>query len=311
MILHGFLFIVSALLLWFGAGWIVDSAAAVARRFKISELVIGLTVVAAGTSAPEFLVTAMAAFKGVHDISLSNVVGSNIFNLGFILGTMALLKPLPTTRAIVYRDGMLLWATTMAIAGMASFGTLPRWFGLALLALLACYVLYLATRGNRAEIFIEEVEQREATRWDYPKLAAGFGAIALGGHLMVEAASAIALDLGVSRWAIGVTIVAAGTSLPEMVTCLAAVLRSKHQMMLGNLVGSDFFNFAGVLGLTCLLKPLTVSPEALPSLGVLVAMIGLVLFFMRSFWTVTRLEGAILILITMLRWVRDFSTVGG
>ncbi len=123
---------------------------------------------------------------------------------------------------------------------------------------------------------------------------------------MVTAATSIANSLGVSSWVIGVTIVAAGTSLPELVTCLAASVKGKNEMLLGNLIGSDFFNFAGVLGLTCLMKPLPVSPEASSGIIVLVAMVGLVLVMLRTGWRVSRLEGALLIGINLLRWVRDF-----
>lgn len=295
----------AVLLLWFGANWIVDSASAIARKYKVSELVIGLTIVALGTSAPEFLVTVTAAFKGMEDISLSNVVGSNIFNLGFILGSMAMIKPILTNRVVLYRDGMLLWATTGAILLMALTGKLPWWFGVLLMLTLALYLVYLFKRGS--QLMVEEVEEIRAATWkDYPKLLAGFVAIALGGELMVVHASSLAAGLGVSSWAIGVTIVAAGTSLPELVTCLAASLKGRNEMLLGNLLGSDFFNFAGVLGLTCILRPLSISTQAMPNLYVLVGMVGLVLFFLRTGWRVKRWEGAILILINIGRWAFDF-----
>ena len=300
-------FAVSALLLWFGAEWIVTSAALIARRWGISELVIGLTIVALGTSAPEFLVTVNAALRGHNDISLSNVVGSNIFNLGFILGLMAMIKPLVSNRTIVYRDGLLLFLTTAGILAVSSTGELGRWFGGALIALLTAYLLYLGMkRETVGDEELKETRGQKATWKHGLLLVSGFAAIAAGGHLMVTAATNIATDLGVSSWVIGVTIVAAGTSLPELVTCLAASVRGKNEMLLGNLIGSDFFNFAGVLGLTCLLKPLPVSPEASSGLLVLVGMVGLVLVLLRTGWRVTRLEGALLITINLIRWARDF-----
>ncbi|MGE4504377.1 MAG: calcium/sodium antiporter [Desulfovibrionaceae bacterium] len=295
----------AAFLLWIGANWIVDSASAIARKFRVSELVIGLTIVAMGTSAPEFLVTATAAFKGMADISLSNVVGSNIFNLGIILGTMAAIRPIPTNKTILYRDGLLLWAATGAILLMATTGRLPAWFGVALLAALTLYMGYLFFRGS--PLVVEETTETHSATWkDYPKLLVGFAAISWGGELMVTHATNLATGLGVSSWVIGVTIVAAGTSLPELVTCLAASLKGRNEMLLGNLLGSDFFNFAGVLGLTCLLRPLEVSPSAMPNLYVLVGMVGLVLVFIRTGWQVRRWEGLLLISINLGRWVFDF-----
>lgn len=300
-------FCVSAVLLWFGANWIVTSAALIARRFNVSELVIGLTIVALGTSAPEFLVTINAAFRGHNDISLSNVVGSNIFNLGFILGLMALIKPLTSNRTVVYRDGLLLFLTTAGILAVSFTGQLGRVFGGCLMALLVGYLVYLGfKRENMGDEELEEIEDKEATVSDGLFLVGGFAAIAAGGHLMVSAATSIATALGVSSWVIGVTIVAAGTSLPELVTCLAASIKGKNEMLLGNLIGSDFFNFAGVLGLTCLLKPLPVSDEAASGLVVLVAMVGLVLILLRTGWKVRRWEGALLIGINLLRWAGDF-----
>lgn len=309
-----FFFVVSIFLLWFGADWIVESASKIAKKYKVSDLVIGLTIVAFGTSAPEFLVTATAAFKGLSDISLSNVVGSNIFNLGFILGLMALIKPLPTNRSLALRDAPLLLVTTALILGLAYFDMLDRSAGIMLLAILGGYIGYLLVHSKRAANamsgVIPEVEEDDGSDLnakDWIKLLAGFIGIALGGEFMVESASEIARHFGVSNWVIGMTIVAAGTSLPELVTCLAASLKGRNEMLLGNLIGSDFFNFAGVLGLTCLLRPLEVSPDALPGLTVLVGMVALVLFFIRTGWKVSRWEGAILVALSLGRWWFDFT----
>ncbi|WP_027721147.1 calcium/sodium antiporter [Maridesulfovibrio zosterae] len=306
-------FLLSIFLLWFGADWIVESASKIARKYKVSDLVIGLTIVAAGTSAPEFLVTATAAFKGMSDISLSNVVGSNIFNLGFILGLMALIKPLPTNRSLAMRDAPLLLATTALILGLAYFDKLDRSAGIMLLVILGGYIGYLMIHSKRAARnlsgVIPEVDDSatgEVSSKDWLKLLVGFIGIALGGEFMVDSASEIARHFGVSNWVIGVTIVAAGTSLPELVTCLAASMKGRNEMLLGNLIGSDFFNFAGVLGLTCVLRPLDVTPEALPGLAVLVGMVGLVLVFIRTGWKVSRLEGAILVALSLGRWAHDF-----
>jgi len=307
MLINVATFIAAALLLWFGANWIVTSAALIARRWGISELVIGLTIIAFGTSAPEFLVTVDAALRGHNDISLSNVVGSNIFNLGFILGLMAMIRPLTSNRTIVYRDGLLLFGTTAAILLVSFTGQLGRPFGFALLVLLAGYLLYLGRKREApGEEELEELRGQQATWKHGALLVAGFAAISGGGHLMVSAATSIATTLGVSSWVIGVTIVAAGTSLPELVTSLAASVRGKNEMLLGNLIGSDFFNFAGVLGLTCALKPLPVSPEASSGLVLLVGMVGLVLVLLRTGWRVSRLEGALLVAVNLLRWAHDF-----
>lgn len=296
-----------ALLLWFGATWIVDSASALARRLNISDLVIGLTVVALGTSAPEFTVTVTAAFKNLADISLSNIVGSNIFNLGFILGLVALVKPVPTHRTILYRDGLLLWGVTGMILIMALDLYVGRIAGMILVGTLAAYLTALLTRSRALIESVELPSERKARWWDVPRLMAGFIAIAFGGDMMVEGAASLAAALGVGSWAVGVTVVAAGTSLPEMITCLVMVAKGKNDMLLGNLLGSDFFNLAGVLGLTCLIRPLTVSPSALPSLYMLVGMVLVVLIFVRTGWRLSRKEGFVLVAANLARWYMDLS----
>ncbi len=302
-----------ALLLWFGAGWIVDSAAALARRLRISELVIGLTIVAMGTSAPEFLVTATAAFKGLPDISLANVVGSNIFNLGMILGLMALIRPIPTHPVLLFRDGVVLLGICILTLLMCLDLHLGRLEGSFLLTLFVLYIGFVLLRARRSPLgevekaLKEEAPQHQAGWVDVLKLLVGFAAISFGSNLLVEGALAIATVLGVSQWAIGLTIVAAGTSLPELVTCLAAALKGKSDMLLGNLIGSDFFNFAGVLGLTCLMRPLTVSSASLPSLYVLVGAVVLVLVFMRTGWRISRAEGVALIALNLGRWGMELA----
>ena len=308
--------IVGAAMLWLGADWIVESASAIARRFGVSELVIGLTIVAMGTSAPEFLVTVTAAFKGLADISLANVVGSNFFNLGMILGLMAVIRPIPTHRTIFYRDGLLLLGVTVLSTYMAFNLRLGRVEGLVLLLILFAYLgvlLYVGLRTSRethqALGLPEHVEPRErqARWWDYPKLVAGFAGISLGSELLVNGASSIASALGLSSWVIGLTIVAAGTSLPELVTCLAASARGKNDMLLGNLIGSDLFNFAGVLGVTCILRPLDVQPGALMSMYVLVGATLLVLAFIRTGWSIGRVEGSALLILSLVRWSMEFA----
>jgi cation:H+ antiporter len=298
------------LFLWKGADWIVDSAAAVARKLGISELVIGLTVVALGTSAPEFVVTATAAFKDYADISLSNVVGSNIMNIGLILGLVAMIRPVTASRGVLYRDGLILLLLTQAIIIMNADRVLTFFHGLILVFFLAAYIAFMLFGSRDRRVPVDAPEQREAAWWDWPRLAAGFVVVALGGNLMVESAKSIAFSFGVSEWLVGMTIVAGGTSLPELVTCLAAALKGKSDMLMGNLIGSNFFNFAGVLGLTCLMRTLTVSSSAVVSLWALLILTGLVLVAMRTGWRVSRVEGAVLLAYTAGYWIWDFWPAG-
>jgi cation:H+ antiporter len=307
IILNLGLLALSALILWFGAIWIIDSAAKIARKFNLSELTIGLTIVALGTSLPEFVVTVTAAFRGMGDIALSNVIGSNIFNLGIILGTVALISPIACSKTLIQRDGFFLFFLTLAVLIMMLDMRIGRLPGFLLIFVFVSYNFMIFFRGARISIELNISKEKKAKAMDFLKLGAGFAMIALGGHFMVEGARALAEIMGISQWIIGVTIVAAGTSLPELVTCLVAALKGKNEMLLGNLIGSDIFNFAGVLGLTCLLNPITVSQSAIPSMLTLLGMIAIVLIFMRTGFKLGRVEGLTLIFISLARWTLDFQ----
>lgn len=290
--------------LWRGAELVVNSATRIARRIGMSDLVIGLTVVAIGTSAPEFAVTVVAALEGQSDISVGNVVGSNIFNLGFILGGLALLKGIATSKTMVYRDGGMLIGTTILLIIFLYDLTLSRFESAILLIILVVYIGFLIYRRAESE---EHIPEGKFNWLDVPKFIVGIAIIVTAGHYFVEAASNLARLIGLSEWVIGVTIVAIGTSAPEIATSLVALLRGQSGMSAGNLVGSDLFNLLGVLGLAGLLNPMVVNPAAQSSILLLGAMVVLVVIMMRTGWRLSRWEGGLLILITLGRWILDFS----
>ncbi|WP_420643157.1 calcium/sodium antiporter [Candidatus Leptofilum sp.] len=290
--------------LWQGAELVVNSATRIARKIGMSDLVIGLTVVAIGTSAPEFAVTVVAALEGQSDISVGNVVGSNIFNLGFILGGLALLKGIATTKTMVYRDGGMLIGTTILLIIFLYDLSLSRIESAVLLIILVAYVGFLIYRRAESE---EHIPEGEFNWLDIPKFIVGIAIIVTAGHFFVEAASDLARLIGLSEWVIGVTIVAIGTSAPEIATSLVALLRGQSGMSAGNLVGSDLFNLLGVLGLAGILNPMVVNPAAQSSIFLLGGMVLLVVIMMRSGWRLSRWEGGVLILITLGRWILDFT----
>ena len=299
------LILLSVLVLWGGAVWIVESAARIARRLGLSDLVIGLTVVAIGTSSPEFAVTVGAALKGQGDISVGNVIGSNIFNLGLILGGVAMVRAIATSRTMVMRDGGVLIAITLLLLLFFLDLHIARWEGMILLALL---VLYIGSLLYFREA-IEDAPLGEFRWYEVPRLLIGLALVIGGGHFMVEAAVALARMVGISEWAIGVTIVAAGTSAPEFATSLVAVLRGRHGISAGNLIGSDIFNLLGVLGLAATIRPMTVDSSVYSSLWMLAGMVVLVvIFLMRTGWSLSRWEGALLVLINLIRWILDFRS---
>ena len=296
--------LVSIIVIGKGAVWLVDAAARVAKHFGISELVIGLTVVAFGTSAPEFGVTILAAIRGMGDISVGNIVGSNIFNLGFILGGTAIIHSLKTNRTIVFRDGIFLLFGGILLSVFLWDLTLSKIEGIILFTLLVLYLLYLYFNK-------ETIETEEPThamyRWDPILLFVGIGLVIVGSHFLVESAVNIARFMGVSDWVIGATIIAAGTSAPEFATSLTAAMKSRYGMSVGNLIGSDIFNLFGVLGIAGIMRNLSVGHDAHINLIILSFMIAVVLIFMRTGWVVSRKEGIILVMIGLLRWIYSFS----
>ncbi|MCP4751834.1 MAG: sodium:calcium antiporter [Proteobacteria bacterium] len=315
------LIVLSIAFLWKGSDWVVTSASKFAHSWGVSDLVIGLTIVAIGTSAPEFAVTIFAVLMGKADISVSNIVGSNIFNLGFILGGTASVYAIATTPKLVYRDGFFLIAVTLLLSfflfdfqllrfdAPISNGVLNWWEGAIMFTLLFVYMIMLFVKK---EDLGEEVPHQKATWKEGVMLLLGLAGLVGGGHLLVESASQIARVFGLSDWVIGVTIVAAGTSAPELATCIMALIKGKHGMAIGNLIGSDLFNLLGVLGLAGMLKhPLVVSPEARSSMIMLILMVMLVVFFMRSNWRISRLQGFSLVVINIVRWVFDFMGKSG
>ena len=298
------LLIASIIMLWKGSGWLVDSAARIGRKFELSDLTIGLTIVAFGTSAPEFAVSISAAISGNSNISIGNVVGSNIFNLGFILGGCAMISALKTNPRVVYRDGTLLIITTLALVFFLYDSHMARWEGMVLLGGLIGYLALLFSKKEPVDE--EEIPGGMATWKDIPLLLLGILAVAAGGHLLVDSASNIARFLGVSEWVIAVTIVAAGTSAPEFATSLMAAARGKAGMSLGNLIGSDLFNLLGVLGVAGIIRPMTVTGSSFSSVVMLVGMCVVVVVFLRTGWKLSRWEGAILVVLGLIRWILDF-----
>ena len=310
IIIDCILVVLSIIMLWKGADWLVESAAEIAHTFKVSDLIIGLTIVAFGTSAPEFAVTISAAATNQTDISIGNVIGSNIFNLGFILGGTALIRPIATSKRMFERDGLFLLIST-ALIFLLFFGldgwtpddNYSQYEGFLLFSLLIGYVVFLFVKKDPPE----EVHPSAATYVSYILFFVGLIAIVAGGHLMVKHASNVARSIGVSDWVIAVTIVAAGTSAPEFATSLTAAIKGRHGIAVGNLIGSDLFNLLGVLGLAGMINPSDISEDIFGSVFLLVLMVGLTLLMIRTKWKIGRVEGAILVSINLIRWYADFA----
>lgn len=252
------LFLAGLALLILGADLLVRGASRLSLRLGIAPLVVGLTVVAFGTSAPELAISVKAALDGHTDLALGNVVGSNIFNVLFILGISALLAPLVVDRQLVRQEVPILVGLSLLVAWMAFDLRLSRADGLLLVALLVAYTALLYRQGTRAapaEV-ADTLVTEPAPRWlsrlpvQLVLIVVGLAMLVLGSRWLVEAATVFATMLGVSPLVIGLTIVAAGTSLPEVATSVIAALRGEREIAVGNVLGSCIFNLACVLGIS-------------------------------------------------------------
>ena len=244
-----------------GADWFVDGSAGIAAKFKIPQIVIGLTIVAMGTSAPEAAVSITAALKGNAGITIGNIVGSNILNILIILGLSALVTPLAVGKSTIKVDIPVMIAITGILLGMGYDGTVQLWEGVVLLLIFASYIGYLMyvamkDRQNNTEE-VKEISILKALIWT----VIGLVLIVWGSDVTVDAATKIAQALGLSERFIGLTIVALGTSLPELFTSVMAARKGNADIAIGNIVGSNIFNILFVVGLSALVIPVPFMPE--------------------------------------------------
>lgn len=270
------LFIAGLFLLIKGADWLVEGASAIARRFGVSDLVIGLTIVSFGTSAPELLVNIIASFNGSSDIAIGNIVGSNISNTLLILGATAMVAPLAIQRSTVIKEipfsllasAMLLVMANDVMIDQQAASILSRGDGIVLLGFFIIFIYY--TFGMQ-RIEDGHTEEKRPTWLSISMILGGLAGLTLGGDLAVNSAKEVALYLGVSEALVGLTAVAIGTSLPELTASMVAALKNKPDISVGNIVGSNIFNILWILGISAIIKPLpftaAMNPDLLVALG--------------------------------------------
>lgn len=302
------LFISGLIVLILGAELLVRGASRLAAAFGVSPLVIGLTIVAIGTASPEIAVSLQAAANGQGDLTLGNVLGSNIFNILFILGVSAIVAPIVIAEQLIRKDAPIMLAVSLLTFGLAFDGNLGFMDGAILLFFLVIYIIF-ALRQSRSESKEVQNEYAEEYSAKVPRtkkntlanalsILAGLGLLVLGSRWLVDSAVIIARALNVSELVIGLTIVAIGTSLPEVATSIIAAFKGESDIAVGNAVGSNIFNLLGVLGLGALLAPggISVAERVLRfdfPVMVFVALVTLPVFFIDS--RISRIEGSLLL----------------
>lgn len=285
MLLHSIVFILGLGILTLGANWLVDGSSQIARKFGIRPLIIGLTIVALGTSLPEFLLNVIAVLRGEDGLAIGNIVGSNIANIGLILGISAILLPLVVDKGTLQREYPMMLAVTGLFYFLAFDGLISRVDGFILVSGLAAFIVYVVrdslahAKGENGAVPSEsdsEPNDSSDSRWKKlftnPRTAplmrivlvlGGMAALILGARLMVDSALGIAAILGIAPIIIGLTVVAIGTSLPELAASLMSIFRKEADMAVGNILGSNMLNILFVVGVVALIQPMAVETESI------------------------------------------------
>ena len=285
-----------------GADWLVNGASYIARRAGISEFVIGLTIVGFGTSCPELVVSLSGAIEGNSDISVGNVVGSNIFNVLFILGLTAMVLPVGMTDKnrridIPITLGVTILLVILGISGSMSGPGISRWEGVLMLLVFSAYLFYCFKSDSKDE-FSETQQATLSITKSIALTLTGLAGLIFGGDLFVDSATALARQIGVSDKFIAVTILAGGTSLPELATSLVAAIKGKEQLALGNILGSNVFNAMMILGLSSVITPLSFASMTIVDIITLVlsAVLLLIWAYTGRKNRIDRREGAAMLL---------------
>lgn len=300
-------------MLYLGAEWLVGGASALALAMRVPQLLVGLTVVAYGTSAPEVIVGVEAAVTGHGDVALGNVVGSNIINLGFILGVAVLVKPAKVDGTLRRRELPVLVVTALLVPLLLADGRVQRWEGVLLIASAIGYTGWMVRTARRERREVEEARRTAEVTAEAADAAGapsarggrarhlviaivGLGVLLLGGHLFVDAAASLARSWGMSERVVGLTVVAVGTSLPELATSVIAAVKGHSDIAVGNVVGSNIFNVLLCLGSAAVAGTVGATLSSLAfDLVALCVMTLAGAFFLRTARTMKRLEGGVLL----------------
>lgn len=286
------------LLVW-GADKFVEGASALARKMGVSPLLVGLTIVAFGTSMPELAVSVTAALRGANEIAVGNVVGSNMFNLLVVAGLSAVICPLVMDKMLLRRDWPLsIFAAVLLLAAIAPDHVIARWEGAVLLVIFAVILSrqIKAALNDRAQLAAAEAEAAEMTKSPvliWVNIVLGLACIVLGGQLAVNGATGIARMFGLSETLIGLTIVAIGTSLPELVTSIVAARKGQNEIAMGNVIGSNLFNILLILGVSAVITPIPVQATSITDCLFLIA-ISVVFYLPARKGKLGRLPGAVM-----------------
>lgn len=297
MLLDIFLIVFGVAMVLYGADRLTEGASALARRMNVPEIIIGLTIVAAGTSAPELFVSLVSALKGTPDLAVGNVVGSNTMNAMLIVGCAALVAPMTISKSTVKKDIPFSVAASVLLILIAVDSFLGRIDGIILLLGFAIFMIYTLRQAKNGK-----QESNVEVKLENPWLSGfyvllGLGLLVVGSNLFVSSASHVAMALGISEGVVGLTVVAGGTSLPELATSVVAARKGQSAIAIGNVIGSNVFNILLILGLTATISTLQIEGVTTLDIAVMLISVSLVWLFSFTRYTVERWEGALLVIL--------------
>ena len=286
-------------MLYFGAEWLVKGSIAISNKLGVSQLVIGLTVVAFGTSAPELAVSVSSAMQGLSDVALGNVVGSNIVNMGAILGISAIVSPIIVSKSAVRKEVLIMIGVSFLLLAIILDGKIDSIDGILLVVGIIVFVWYSYKSSKKdtdiEEIPVSQILQKNVFSKSVVFMIAGLLLLTGGSFLTVDNAVIIGTSFGVSELFMGLTVVAIGTSLPELITSVVAARKGHADLSVGNIVGSNIFNIMAILGISSLISGITVSEQVLVDVGIMLAFSIVLIPIMRSGFVISRTEGILLI----------------
>lgn len=299
-IIFNFLLVAVGLItLYFGAEWLVKGSIAISNKLGVSQLVIGITVVAFGTSTPEFAVSISSAMQGLSDVALGNVVGSNIVNIGAILGLSAIISPIIVSKSIIRKEVPIMIGISFLLLAIILDGKIDFVDGVLLVIGIIIFTLY-SYRSSKKDVDIEKIPVSQVLQKNVFSKSIVFMILGLllltgGSFLTVDNAVIIGKNFGISELFMGLTLVAIGTSLPELITSIVAARKGHTDLSVGNIVGSNIFNIMAILGVSSLISGITISDEVLIDVGIMLAFSLVLIPIMRSGFLVTRKEGILLV----------------
>ncbi|MFB5630767.1 MAG: calcium/sodium antiporter [Nitrosopumilaceae archaeon] len=288
-------------MLYFGAEWLVRGSVTIANKFRISQLVIGLTIVAFGTSTPELSVSVTSAIQGISDVSLGNVVGSNIANIGLILGIAAIIKPLLVDKSAIKKQVPIMIGVAILLMLISIDGIISMEEGIILAIGIVIFTVYSLKSSKRESSDIENsstglnLAKRNVISKSIILIGLGLGMLTFGSFMTVENAVNIAKSFGVSERIIGLTLIAIGTSLPELVTSIVAALRGHADLSVGNIVGSNIFNILAIIGIAAAITGISVNENMFSDYYIMIAFSFILIPIMRSGFIISRKEGYLLV----------------